>query len=425
MHLTFSENISSASAYEHDNNIEISTTIDGPVVTLDTTSIENTDTLVNATVYDYAGNSYSLLPINISSLISAIEFSSLSITNNGTSFVRADQNISVTLVTEGTDLGNFTGIILGKNITDTNPSTVTINNATPGTAIFTTTVLPTDTNGNITFSITMTNSSGSQLLVTDKNITDGSFVTIDTVKPVIELVGASFVSVLQGNPYSDLGTIITDQNNPSYTGTASATSVDTSSLALIIINYTGPADAAGNVPDPISRSVLVVAKPLGIVTLTIESNNANNNLYAKIGDEITITFVANGTIGSATGTIASNTVVSTPTGNTLVEKYIIDSSVSDTNSLAFSISVHNEDLKTLLRFTDANLTGSSLVVDNTAPTIVLVGNNNTVVPTNSSYTDRTWITCLIIWCSISKRIDARFINIKIICYSIYLDITCI
>ena len=337
VHLTFSENISSASAYEHDNNIEISTTIDGPVVTLDTTSIENTDTLVNATVYDYAGNSYSLLPINISSLISAIEFSSLSITNNGTSFVRADQNISVTLVTEGTDLGNFTGIILGKNITDTNPSTVTINNATPGTAIFTTTVLPTDTNGNITFSITMTNSSGSQLLVTDKNITDGSFVTIDTVKPVIELVGASFVSVLQGNPYSDLGTIITDQNNPSYTGTASATSVDTSSLALIIINYTGPADAAGNVPDPISRSVLVVAKPLGIVTLTIESNNANNNLYAKIGDEITITFVANGTIGSATGTIASNTVVSTPTGNTLVEKYIIDSSFLTQTVLHFPL----------------------------------------------------------------------------------------
>ena len=81
VHLTFSENISSANvAYEHDNNIEISTTIVWSIVTLDTTSIENTDTLVNATVYDYAVNSYSLLPINISSLISAIEFSSLSIT---------------------------------------------------------------------------------------------------------------------------------------------------------------------------------------------------------------------------------------------------------------------------------------------------------------------------------------------------------
>ena len=38
-------------------------------------------------------------------------------------------------------------------------------------------------------------------------------------------------------------------------------------------------------------------------------------------------------------------------------------------------------------FTEANLLGSSIIIDNTAPTITLVGNNNTVVPTNSSYTD--------------------------------------
>ena len=38
-------------------------------------------------------------------------------------------------------------------------------------------------------------------------------------------------------------------------------------------------------------------------------------------------------------------------------------------------------------FTAANLSGSSIIIDNTAPTIALVGNNNTVVPTNSSYTD--------------------------------------
>ena len=77
-----------------------------------------------------------------------------------------------------------------------------VNNATPGTAIFTTTVLPTDTNGNITFSITATNSSGSQLLVTDENITDGSFVTVDTVKPVITLNGNSPDTVFQGERIS-------------------------------------------------------------------------------------------------------------------------------------------------------------------------------------------------------------------------------
>ena len=38
-------------------------------------------------------------------------------------------------------------------------------------------------------------------------------------------------------------------------------------------------------------------------------------------------------------------------------------------------------------FTEANLPDSSITIDNTAPTITLIGKNNTVVFTNSSYTD--------------------------------------
>ena len=261
-------------------------------------------------------------------------------------------------------------------------------NVNSGTATFTTTVFSNDTNGNVIFSITVTNSSGNKILVTNYDITDVSFVTIDTVKPVIALVGASTVTVLQGNSYSDLGTTITDQNNPSYAGTISATSIGTSSLGSKTITYSAPADAAGNVPDSITRTVTVQAKPLGLETLTIESNNAQNNSYAKTDDKITITLVANGTIGSATTiNIASNTITPVLTGSTLVASYIVDSSVSDTNSLAFTINASNEDgLKTVI-FTEANLLGSSIIIDNTAPTITLVGNNNTVVPTNSSYTD--------------------------------------
>ena len=110
-------------------------------------------------------------------------------------------------------------------------------------------------------------------------------------------------------------------------------------------------------------------------------------MYAKIGDKITITLVANGTIGSATSTIASNTITPVLTGSTLVASYIVDSSVSDTNSLAFTINASNEDgLKTVI-FTEANLPNSSIIIDNTAPTITLNGNNNTIVPANNSYTD--------------------------------------
>ena len=73
----------------------------------------------------------------------------------------------------------------------------------------------------------------------------------------------------------------------------------------------------------------VQAKPLGIGTLTIESGNTKNPLYAKIGDLITITLDANGTIGSTTTTtIASNLVTPTLTDDELVAAYTVDSTFS-------------------------------------------------------------------------------------------------
>ena len=146
-----------------------------------------------------------------------------------------------------------------------------VNNS--GTGTFTTNVLSTDASyANATFSISVTNSSGNVIDVTTINITDSSFVTIDTAKPIITLNGNSPYTTLQGEPYADPGTDVSDPDNPSYTGTASiTTNLDTSSLGAQNITYSAPADAAGNVPDPINRTVTVLAKPLGIDTLTITS----------------------------------------------------------------------------------------------------------------------------------------------------------
>ena len=144
-------------------------------------------------------------------------------------------------------------------------------NANSGTVTFTATVFSNDTNENATFSITATNSSGNKILVTNYDITDASFVTIDTVKPIIILNGNSDDTVLQGNNYVDLGANVSDPNNPSYTQTITAlpTNLDTSSLGEQNITYSAPPDAAGNVPDSINRTVTVLAKPLGLVTLIL------------------------------------------------------------------------------------------------------------------------------------------------------------
>ena len=357
--------------------------------TLDTNGTVNAT--INGSVYNYtytadadnAGN----LGESVSRIITIIDADPINVTSlnitssSGNNFANTGKTITVTLVTDSTDLGNFTGTLLGRDIAK--------ENANSGTVTFTATVFSNDTNENATFSITATNSSGNKILVTNYDITDASFVIIDTVKPIIILNGNSDDTVLQGNNYVDLGANVSDPNNSLYTQTIIAlpTNLDTSSLGEQNITYSAPPDAAGNVPDSINRTVTVQAKPLGLETLTIESNNTKNNMYAKIGDKITITLVANGTIGSATSTIASNTITPVLTGSTLVASYIVDSSVSDTNSLAFTINASNEDgLKTVI-FTEANLPNSSIIIDNTAPTITLNGNNNTIVPANNSYTD--------------------------------------
>ena len=223
------------------------------------------DTAINGSVYNYtytadadnAGNPGE----SVSSIITIIDAEPITVTSlsiassSGNNFARADQNITITLETSGSNIINAIGTILNKTFT---------NSFTGGSANFTLTVQPDDINGNATFSIKVTNSTYSTISITHADITDGSFVTIDTIKPVITVIDASNNTVLQGATYQDPGTVITDANNASYDGTAFATHLDTLILGAQNITYTGPADAAGNIPDPVNRTVTVLQKPLGI-----------------------------------------------------------------------------------------------------------------------------------------------------------------
>ena len=174
------------------------------------------DTAINGSVYNYtytadadpAGNPGE----SVSRIITIIDAAPITVTSlsiassSGNNFANAGKTITVTLETDGNDLGNFTGTLLDRSFTNTTSG---------GDATFTTTVSSNDTNGNATFSITVTNSSGNKILVTNYSITDGSFVTIDTIKPVITVKDASNNTVFQGNTYQDPGTTITDANGSS------------------------------------------------------------------------------------------------------------------------------------------------------------------------------------------------------------------
>ena len=206
-----------------------------------------------------------------------IPITSLTITSSsGDNFANASKIITLELEATSSDLGNFTGTMLGR---------LTTNTTNGGSATFQTTVLPGDTNGNVTFSITVTNSSGNEIQITNDDIIGGSFVTVDTIKPVITLNGNSPDTVFQGDAYSDQGATVSDINYlSSPTVTALPDNLDTSSLEPQNITYSAPPDAAGNVPDDVIRTVTVLAKPLGIDTLTIESSNTKNSCMQKIDD---------------------------------------------------------------------------------------------------------------------------------------------
>ena len=355
---------------------------DQTINTTDTpsTSVSGTFTVNYKAPDDYAGNTgpsitRTILVTDAPKInITALTISSSSSNN----FARAGQTITLMLYTDSSDLTNATGTFLNREFTSS---------LVNGNANFTILVDSTDPNGNATFSISMENSIKSQITITNVNITDDSFVTIDTIKPVITITDASNNTVLQGNTYSDPGTEITDANNASYDGVISATALDTSILGAQNITYSAPADAAGNIPDSINRTVTVLAKPLAITTLTITSSNANSS-YAKAGDVITLNLVANGTIGSSTTvSIASTTPTPTITDNSLTASYTVESSLADTNSLAFTITTSNEDNLQTVTSTQANLPGSSIIIDNTAPTIILQGDDPFLVYTNTTFTD--------------------------------------
>ena len=125
------------------------------------------DTAINGSVYNYtytadadnAGNPGE----SVSSIITIIDAEPITVTSlsiassSGNNFARADQNITITLETSGSNIINATGTILNKTFT---------NSFTGGSANFTLTVQPDDINGNATFSIKVTNSTYSTISIT-------------------------------------------------------------------------------------------------------------------------------------------------------------------------------------------------------------------------------------------------------------------
>ena len=229
---------------------------------------------LTVTVTDYQ-------PINITSLTVKSNNSV-----NSSSYAKAGDVVTITLDTDGTDVGNATGTILGDdNFTQ---------NSSNGTITFSKNITQNDTNDNLTFDIFMTNSSEHILRVTQENLT-GNNIIIDTVPPLIYLYGINNTISNLGSSYVDTGAISYDLSYGIKDVTGTGT-VDTSTAGTYHITYDAP-DFAGN-PANIIRTVHV--QQLAPISLTNETsqflvsptaNVSNSSDYPYLGDPYRVTTV--------------------------------------------------------------------------------------------------------------------------------------
>ena len=208
--------------------------------TLNTSSIGSNVTYTYTAHTDAAGNPGA----SINRTVTVVDYNPLNVTNltvssdnsANSSYAKAGDEITITLVTDGSDIRNATANILE----DAN----FIKNSSSGTIIFSKTITQNDTNGNLTFDILVINSSEYASRVTQEDLVNNNII-IDTIPPNITLNG-------KNNTISVLNRTYTDANATAYDLSYGEKSIQPIGIVNVNVtgnyslSYTAPPDLAGN-----------------------------------------------------------------------------------------------------------------------------------------------------------------------------------
>ena len=303
------------------------------------------NTMINSTVnYTYtaysdaAGN----LGTSINRTVTIVDYAplnvvSLNVSSNNSvnsSYAKAGDNVTITLVTDGSDVETATGDILDDNNFAKNPSGNTI--------IFSKIIAQSDPNGNLTFDILVTNSSGYAARVTQDNLANSNII-IDTIPPTITLNGENDTISILNRAYTDANATAYDLSYGEKSISPNGI-VNTNVIGNYSLSYTAESDLAGNAGPTITRNVIVKdLVSFEIQILSVTSTNVNNVSYAKIGDNITVRLAVNDTIATHDVEILNNTLSLIVTNSTNE----INATLSIPNNLAiekyatFNIGIEN------------------------------------------------------------------------------------
>ena len=300
---------------------------------------------------------------------------SLELYTTNTDSTRAKQGDIITIVLfMDTELSNASATILNRTVdTDIIVSVV----------LFETIILAGDS-GNTSFSVTVQDSSGNRLTITEADITSNN-IFIDTAKPVITLNGPANITIERFDTYTDAGATITDED-PKYNGLVSsnASSINTSAIGSYLIEYHAPADLAGNVPASIVRAVNIVdTTPPLLSSLELYTTNTDST-RAKQGDIITIFLVMDTELSNASATILNRTVYADPIDNVVLFGTMI--LAGDSGNTSFSVTVQDSSGNGLT-ITEANITSNNIFIDTAKPVITLNGPANITIKRGMEYVD--------------------------------------
>ena len=232
-------------------------TIDG---TLDTSKLSTVVVYTYTADDDTAGNP----GMSINRTVSVVDFEqidikSLTLTDNNhasSDYVKAGDTVTLTLITDGSDVGNATGHIFG--------DTDLVSSISGNRITFTKTVYENDTNGLATFEIFVRNSTGYAGIVTRADLTSGD-VSVDTIPPTITLNGEHNTIVALNRPYTDENATAFDISY-GYQNVTPTGNVNVNVENDYTLTYTAPDDPAGNDGPTITRNVRVIDfPPLSIV----------------------------------------------------------------------------------------------------------------------------------------------------------------
>ena len=232
-----------------------------PNYTITTTGTLDTSNVGSSVIYTYTADADTVgnPGDSVTRTVTVIDYSPLNITSFAvssdnsvnSSYAKVGDEIKITIATDGT-FETVLGSILG----DTN---LTVTDRGDDTRNILKIVTESDTNGNLTFDILATNSTGYAARLTQDNLT-GIPIIIDTLPPALTLNGNNDTISALGRPYTDLNATAYDISYGSKT-IAPTGNVITSIEGNYTLTYTAPDDLAGNAGPTITRNVRILDLP--------------------------------------------------------------------------------------------------------------------------------------------------------------------